>query len=79
MISTSISTSVPTGDFAFCEICSNYTPQVFVQSELESGCEYCWDAYGEIHQAFLVFWACRLDIPPNFCRAATRSSRKISL
>jgi hypothetical protein len=36
-------------DVAFCDICSNYTPQVFVVEENESGCEYCWDAYGEIH------------------------------
>ena len=50
MISTS--TSIPTGDFAMCEICDNYTPQVYVASEQDSGCEYCWDAYGEIHQAY---------------------------
>lgn len=50
MISVSVSTSVPTGDFAMCEICDNYTPQVFVQSEMDSGCQYCWDAYGELNQ-----------------------------
>jgi hypothetical protein len=36
-------------DVAFCEICDNYTPQVFVVEENESGCEYCWNAYGEIN------------------------------
>ena len=50
MISVSTSTSIPTGDFAMCEICDNYTPQVFVESELESGCQYCWEAYGELNQ-----------------------------
>jgi hypothetical protein len=45
----SVSISIPTGDFAMCEICDNYTPQVFVVEEKESGCEYCFEAYGEIN------------------------------
>ena len=54
----STSTSTPVGfDFAMCELCDNYTPQIFVEEEQEYGCEICWEAYGEIHQAT----ACRLD------------------
>lgn len=48
MFSTSIST--PVGfDFAFCEICDNYTPNFFIEEAGESGCQYCWEAYGEVH------------------------------
>ena len=41
------------GEFGFCEICSNPTPRVRVTEDgySEEGCQYCWDAYGEIHQA----------------------------
>ena len=46
----SVSISIPTGDFAMCEICDNYTPQVFVESEQDSGCQYCFEAYGELNQ-----------------------------
>ena len=46
----STSTLSPIGlDFAFCEICDNYTPNAFIEEAGENGCQYCWDAYGEIH------------------------------
>ena len=51
-------------DFKFCEICSNHVPTVEVDGEY--GCAYCYEAYGEINQAFT---ACRLDKAINFCRA----------
>ena len=43
------STSTFALDVAYCDICDNYTPQTYIVEENESGCEYCWDAYGEIH------------------------------
>lgn len=36
-------------DFKFCEICDNYVPEIFIETEDEFGCQYCWEAYGEIH------------------------------
>jgi hypothetical protein len=51
MISISNSVSVLAGEFAFCEICSNHTPRVLVLEDgySEKGCQYCWEAYGEIN------------------------------
>jgi hypothetical protein len=52
MISISnISVQVLDGEFAFCDICSNYVPQVLVTEDgyPEQGCQYCWEAYGEIN------------------------------
>lgn len=34
---------------SFCEICDNHTPQVWVDEAGEFGCQYCWEAYGEIN------------------------------
>lgn len=34
-------------DFKFCDICDNYVPEIIVEDE--SACQYCWEAYGEIH------------------------------
>ena len=31
---------------AICEICDNYTTQVWVEEAKEFGCEICFDAYG---------------------------------
>ena len=62
MFSVSTSTSVPTGDFAMCEICDNYTPQVYVESEQDSGCEYCWEAYGELNQPQLSLPSVRIQL-----------------
>lgn len=39
--------TVIAGEFGFCEICSNPTPRVDVSGEI--GCQYCWEAYGEIN------------------------------
>lgn len=36
-------------DVAFCEICDNYTPNSYIEEAGENGCQYCWEAYGEIH------------------------------
>lgn len=38
-------------DFAYCDICSNHTPRVRVIEDgySEDGCQYCWEAYGEIN------------------------------
>jgi len=38
-------------EFGFCEICSNPTPRVEVVEDnySESGCLYCWEAYGELN------------------------------
>lgn len=30
----------------FCEICDNYTPEVFVEEAGEYGCQNCYEAYG---------------------------------
>ena len=52
MISVSnISVQFLAGEFAFCEICSNHTPRVLVTESgySEMGCQYCWEAYGEIN------------------------------
>lgn len=40
-----------TSEFGFCEICSNGTPRVEVVEDnySESGCLYCWEAYGELN------------------------------
>ena len=35
------------GEFGLCEICDNHTPRVWVANEI--GCQYCWEAYGEIN------------------------------
>jgi hypothetical protein len=37
--------------YGFCEICDNSTPQVMVIEDgyPEKGCQYCWDAYGELN------------------------------
>jgi hypothetical protein len=32
---------------AFCEICDNYTPRVYVEEFAQECCEYCFEAYGE--------------------------------
>jgi hypothetical protein len=47
----SVSVSILAGEFAFCEICSNPTPRVRVIEDgySEDGCQYCWEAYGEIN------------------------------
>ena len=39
------------GVFALCEICSNHTPRVRVIEDgfAEDGCQYCFEAYGEIN------------------------------
>jgi hypothetical protein len=39
------------GVFGFCEICSNPTPRVRVIEDeySEDGCQYCFEAYGEIN------------------------------
>jgi hypothetical protein len=37
------------GKVAYCDICDNYTPQTYVFEENTDACEYCWNAYGEIH------------------------------
>ena len=37
------------GDVAYCDICDNYTPRTYIEEVNESGCEICWDAYGEIN------------------------------
>jgi hypothetical protein len=34
-------------DVAFCEICDNYTPRVYVEDFQQECCEYCFLAYGE--------------------------------
>jgi hypothetical protein len=51
MISISNSVSVLAGEFAHCEICSNHTPRVLVIEDgySETGCQYCFEAYGEIN------------------------------
>tara|TARA_B110000259_G_scaffold185611_1_gene235017 strand:- start:531 stop:689 length:159 start_codon:yes stop_codon:yes gene_type:complete len=47
----SVSVSTLAGEFAFCDICSNATPRVAVVENgyQEIGCQYCWEAYGEIN------------------------------
>ena len=37
--------------FEVCEICDVVVEKVFIEEEQETGCKFCWDAYGEIHQA----------------------------
>lgn len=39
------------GTIGLCEICDNYTPRVVVLQDghQEIGCQYCWEAYGEIN------------------------------
>jgi len=42
------------GEFAYCEICDNHTPRVLVVDvayldDAETCCQYCWEAYGEMH------------------------------
>ena len=37
--------------FSVCELCDVVVEKVFVEEEQEYGCESCWEAYGEIHQA----------------------------
>jgi hypothetical protein len=34
-------------DVAFCEICDNYTPRVYVEEFAQECCELCYEAYGE--------------------------------
>ena len=36
--------------FEVCEICDVVVEKVFIEEEQETGCKFCWDAYGEIHQ-----------------------------
>ena len=36
--------------FEVCEICDVVVEKVFIEEEQETGCQICWDAYGEIHQ-----------------------------
>ena len=36
-------------DFGMCEICDNHTPRVEVDGE--TGCLYCYEAYGELNQS----------------------------
>lgn len=52
-------------DFKFCEIDSNYVPAVEVDGEI--ACQYCFEAYGEINQAFSNSSACRLDTQELVC------------
>jgi hypothetical protein len=33
-------------DFGMCELCDNYTPQVFAPEAGEEMCLYCFEAYG---------------------------------
>ena len=46
-----VSVSILAGEFAFCDICSNATPRVVVMENgySDEGCQYCWEAYGEIN------------------------------
>ena len=37
-------------DVAFCEICDNHTPRVYVEEFAQECCELCYDAYGECNQ-----------------------------
>ena len=30
----------------FCEICDNYTPEIWIDEAGENGCQYCFEAYG---------------------------------
>ena len=30
----------------FCEICDNYTPEIWIDEAGENGCQICFDAYG---------------------------------
>jgi hypothetical protein len=34
-------------DVAFCEICDNYTPRLWVDEFAQECCELCYNAYGE--------------------------------
>ena len=45
------SVEILAGEFGFCEICSNPTPRVRVieGGYSEEGCQYCFEAYGEIN------------------------------
>lgn len=36
-----------TNTFGFCPICDNHTPRVWVDGD--TGCQYCWEAYGELN------------------------------
>jgi hypothetical protein len=46
-----VNVEILAGEFAPCEICDNYTPRVVVEENgyQEIGCQYCWEAYGEIN------------------------------
>lgn len=46
-----VSVEILKGEFGFCPICSNHTPRVEVLEDgyREIGCQYCWEAYGEIN------------------------------
>lgn len=48
----SLQVTILAGEFGFCEICSNPTPRVRVIEDgfAEDGCQYCFEAYGEINQ-----------------------------
>lgn len=50
-MNSTVSVSLIAGEFAFCEICSNNTPRVSVVENgyQEIGCQYCFEAYGEIN------------------------------
>lgn len=34
------------GGYAFCSLCDNHTPQIWVEQAKDFGCENCFDAYG---------------------------------
>lgn len=49
-----IQTTLLKGEFAYCEICDNHTPRLLVVDVAyldspEIGCQYCFEAYGEIN------------------------------
>lgn len=37
--------------FSLCELCDVVVEKINIPEEGEYGCPYCWEAYGEIHQA----------------------------
>lgn len=50
-MNNTVSVTKLAGVFGLCEICSNHTPRVRVIEDgySEDGCQYCWEAYGEIN------------------------------
>lgn len=65
--------TVIAGEFGFCEICSNPTPRVDVSGEI--GCQYCWEAYGEINQALPKRYQKRLDKVVKVCQIYLRTKK----